>query len=112
MKSYYDKTILNIFIVLSMRKNSVLIKLQPQTSVVFQYNVWISVRRNMELVLLVVVQTKRDFVTARLIVRVLAKCCEYNNVLPKFYIIFLTKKILSVKMSFSDLWNYLNKIII
>uniref|UniRef100_A0A0D3BE37 Bifunctional inhibitor/plant lipid transfer protein/seed storage helical domain-containing protein n=1 Tax=Brassica oleracea var. oleracea TaxID=109376 RepID=A0A0D3BE37_BRAOL len=38
---------------------------------------------------MVVVPKKRDFVTALLIVRVLAKCCEYNNIQPKFYTKFL-----------------------
>ncbi|CAF1706411.1 unnamed protein product [Brassica napus] len=38
---------------------------------------------------MVVVPKKRDFVTALLIVRVLAKCCEYNNIQPKFYTTFL-----------------------
>ena len=41
---------------------------------------------------MVVVPKKRDFVTALLIVRVLAKCCEYNNIQPKFYIISFNNK--------------------
>ena len=56
---------------------------------VFRYYVEMSVKRNIDLLVVVFVRILKDFVTAMFLVRVLAKCCEYNTQ-PKFYITFLT----------------------